>query len=328
VSTKPASRWKRVVFGVGLPLAVSAALIAWVFSQIEDTTQVWNSILGAALLPLILAVPVNLASHFLRALRWRRFIGKPVSSYFAFSSVMIGYAVNGVIPRGGELARVVNMHRMTGLPIAHLLTTLVIERLLDFLSLLTLFGISMLLYGDYVSEKFPVLMGAAFLPLIAVGVGFALLVLLAFFSGSVSAWLRKRVGRNHPALGDRLAEIVAQGAEGLTFFRRPSQIVMVLLETVGIWTLLWVTFLLALISFDLYSAVGTAGSVVTYSITNASVFVPSAGAIGAFHVFGQDSLVLLYQIDPARALAFATALHLIVYYLVPVGGGVTTWLGQ
>jgi glycosyltransferase 2 family protein len=318
----------KTIIGIGIPVTFSVLLMIWVVRDLEDPSRVWESFLGAAFLPLLAVIPLDLASHFLRALRWRRFIGGRVSIYYSFSSLMIGYAINGLVPRGGEIARVVNMNRMTGVPVAQLLATLVAERLLDLLSLLALIGMSVFLEGEYLAGKFPALSQIAPWGLGIVSVGFASLFVLAFAPEFVGNILGRIAGVIHSKLKERVEKLVQQGARGLIFMRSPRQMAMVLVETVAIWGLLWLAFVCALHAFDLFDVVRMKGSVVTFSITSASVLVPSAGAIGAFHKLGQDALVLLYQSDAACTLAFVSVLHLIAYYVVPCGGGVLLWFGQ
>ncbi|MCP4606460.1 MAG: flippase-like domain-containing protein [Proteobacteria bacterium] len=325
---QPRRKWQKTLLSFGFPVVVSVILVIWVIGDIEDPERVWSSIWGAALLPLLAVIPLDLASHFLRALRWRRFIGKHVSIYYSFSSLMIGYAVNGVIPRGGEIVRIVNMNRMTGIPIARLLATLIAERMIDLLTLLALIGLSIMVQGHYITEEFPVLAKTALIGLVVVGIGFIGLALLAFFPVALCGLISKAAGRISLKFSTRAEQFVMQGANGLAFLRSWRQIGAVFLETIGIWVLLWGAFFAGLVSFHLIGDIDLQGSAVTFSITSASVLVPSAGAIGAFHKLGLDSLVVLYQADAARSLAFITVLHLIAYYVVPVGGGILTWIGQ
>ncbi|MCP4678115.1 MAG: flippase-like domain-containing protein [Deltaproteobacteria bacterium] len=300
----------------------------WIIRGIDDPRQVWQSMWEAAMLPLLLVIPLVVASYFLRAVRWCRFIGEPVSRFYAFSSVLIGYAVNGVIPRGGEVVRIVNMNRTTGISIARLLTTLVAERMFDLLALLGLIGLSVMTAGDRVAAEFQALEKIALVGLASVAVGCIALVLLARYPTLLSRISGRVAQKIHPKLGARVEEFTEQGIRGLAFLRSWKQVAAVFVETLGIWFLLWSAFAAALFAYGLFQQVELQGSVVTFSITNAGFLVPSAGAIGAFHKLGLDSLVLLYQTDPAGSLAFVTVLHLLAIYLVPVGGGVLTWIVQ
>jgi uncharacterized protein (TIRG00374 family) len=307
---------------------VSAVLVFWIVARIERPEQVARSIAGASILPLVAIVPVSFLSHWFRATRWRRFLGRPVPRFYAFSSVMIGYAVNDVVPRGGEVARVVNMWRTTGTPAPSLAATLVAERFLDVIILVGFLGFSLVLEGDRISEAFPAVAGAgpSALGLAVVGIGF--LVAMAFAGGRLAELTERIAGKIHRRLGSALGRIVREGAQGLAIVRRPRAAAVALLETGLIWSLYLAAHLLGLAAFHLLDGIGVAGGTVSFSITSCSVLVPSQGAIGAYHKLGQESLHLLYGVDSDSALACVTVLHAILFIGVGGLGGAAVWFLQ
>lgn len=322
------NRGLKKIFGICLPIAVSAVLVFIIVRDIETPELVWEAF-GRASWPLLAAiVPLNLLSHFLRAQRWRRFIGAPVSRYYAFSSTMIGYAVNGVIPRGGEIARVVNMNRTTGVAVARILATLVAERVFDLLVLLLLIGGSLWIEGPVVASRFPWLSAMAPVALAGAFFGFALLVVIAFKGEALTSRIAGFVGRWHPRAANLVAKLMRQASAGLAFVKVPRQVGLVAVETVLIWGLYIATFCLGLAAFGIFEATGLGGGTVAYSITSASALVPSAGQIGTFHKLGVDALTGLYGVTATDALAFVTALHLLLFYFVAGGAGIGLWIGQ
>lgn len=88
---------------------------------------------------------VAIASHALRAERWRMLM-VPSGNYSKFShsfySLMVGYLVNLVIPRGGEVSRCYNLYKLDKTPVQLSFGTVVIERIVDVLCLLVLLIIS------------------------------------------------------------------------------------------------------------------------------------------------------------------------------------------
>jgi hypothetical protein len=273
-------------------------------------------------------VPVNLLSHYLRANRWRRLIGGEVSSFYAFSSVMIGYAVNGLLPRGGEVARLLNMSRATSVPMGTLLATLVAERLVDLGILVLLLGVALLLAGDRVATAFPQIWAGAPVAIAGALIGFAFLGILAWKAKTVAfLWERFLEGR-FPRLAAAGGKFVVQLGDGLSIVRRPGALAAATLETVAMWTLYILAFALGLSAFGLLEQLGLRGAVVSYSITSSSALVPSAGQLGTFHALGRDSLAILYGIDRDRALACITAVHLWLFYAIAGLGGLVLWLGQ
>jgi uncharacterized membrane protein YbhN (UPF0104 family) len=317
--------WKQTLKMLFIFLLTGALVYYILRYQIKDPKEVWSSITHAALLPLIIFIPLSLLSHLVRAWRWRRFIGQPVSLFYSFTSVMIGYAVNDVLPRVGEVARVVNMNRMTRVPIAKLLTTLVAERILDVLALVFLLGISFLLEGDRITEQIPWLSQAGRFAMLFGGLGLFCMIGIAFFSEPICRLAGAAGRRVHTGLGNKTETLVRQGAEGLAFLKRPGQAVWVLLETAGIWGLYLITFMLGLASFGLFEGVGYSGATVSFSVTSMGILVPTVGSIGAYHEAGRLSLTEIFNVDSDRALACITVIHALAFYLVGGVFGILAW---
>src|SRR5690625_7855462 len=85
--------------------------------------------------------PVLVFRHYLRAERWKLFLPDPerkVLRSTLFAGVMLGYLVNYLVPRLGELSRPVYVARKNGLSPGKLIGTIVAERLFDLFVLLLL----------------------------------------------------------------------------------------------------------------------------------------------------------------------------------------------
>jgi hypothetical protein len=238
---------------------------------------------------------------------------------------MIGYAVNDVLPRVGELARAVNMNRITRVPLAQLLASLVAERILDVMALVALLGLSILIDGSRIAERFPDLARAGPIALLLSLAGLSALIVVAFASDFLVRLFGSVARRIDSGLGSRVENLIRQGAAGLAFLKRPSQALPILFETTGIWVLYFGTFLLGLASFGLLDAIGTSGGLVAFAVSTTGVLVPAVGAIGPYHEFGRVALTDLYQVDPDLAFACITVLHAMLFYVVGGLGGVLTW---
>lgn len=112
-----------------------------------------------------LIVPVFLMlvlSHYLRALRWRLLmmpLGHRPSTINTFFAVLIGYLINLGVPRLGEVAKCTLLARYEKLPAEQLIGTIITERIIDALSLLLVFvltlGVQPDLYGQLIDTFFP-----------------------------------------------------------------------------------------------------------------------------------------------------------------------------
>ena len=102
--------------------------------------------------------------------RWK-FIYPQYPFTKSFTSVVIAQAVNSIIPlRGGEILRAALLKKETGIPTIQTLGRIVIERLLDFFTLLCLLIISIVSFNiDVRSNAFTLLMMGSFFIIISIG---------------------------------------------------------------------------------------------------------------------------------------------------------------
>jgi glycosyltransferase 2 family protein len=87
---------------------------------------------------LLLMAGLAFLSHIIRAQRWRMLLaptGNHLKLTHSFYSLMIGYLVNLVIPRGGEVSRCYNLYKLDKIPADVSFGTVVIERIVDVLCL-------------------------------------------------------------------------------------------------------------------------------------------------------------------------------------------------
>jgi uncharacterized protein (TIRG00374 family) len=109
-----------------------------------------------------LAIPVFIIlflSHYVRALRWRLLInslGYKPSMANTFFAVMIGYLVNQAVIRLGEVLKCTVLSRYEKVPAEKLVGTIILERLVDAITLLTTIFITIILnpglYHEFVEK--------------------------------------------------------------------------------------------------------------------------------------------------------------------------------
>jgi uncharacterized protein (TIRG00374 family) len=132
----------------------------------------------------LLSVPVAILSHLIRAIRWKLYIEpikKDVSVFNLFSAVMVGYAVNNFTPRGGEFVRPYILARRERCSKSSVLATIIVERVIDIVFLLLMFGIVFLGSKALILKAFPWLDPKTLTLMIAV-VFIAVLLLLLLLS--------------------------------------------------------------------------------------------------------------------------------------------------
>lgn len=131
-------------------LVISGIFIFLAFRKV-DFHEMWTTLIQANYLWLVPALIFMFVSHWLRAIRWRYFLDhiKPVKTHPLFSALMIGYAANNVFPlRLGEVLRAYAIGRSEGISKSSALATVIVERLIDVLSLLAILAVTVLLISQ------------------------------------------------------------------------------------------------------------------------------------------------------------------------------------
>tara|TARA_B110000285_G_scaffold45226_1_gene50535 strand:- start:2388 stop:3407 length:1020 start_codon:yes stop_codon:yes gene_type:complete len=129
----------KLVFSIGL-----GVYLTWFFfeNMSEKDINVFKSaVLNSNLWYIGFSLVLALLSYFSRAYRWGLTLhplGHKSSFWNQYHSLMIGYLVNMTIPRAGEFSRAIMLKRSDNIPVAASFGTIVMERLVDMLILLTI----------------------------------------------------------------------------------------------------------------------------------------------------------------------------------------------
>ena len=134
----------QLLLGVGV-----SVLCVWLSMKDVHLSEVFAALRGANGFGFVMVMAVTLLGFWLRAVRWRWFIdaGRPLGIPSLFSATMIGFMANNVLPfRLGEFVRPWALARRERLSKTTLLATIVVERAVDMLTLLGIFGVTMVVH--------------------------------------------------------------------------------------------------------------------------------------------------------------------------------------
>lgn len=314
---------------MGVVLLVAAS---WWALRLVDLPRMMHFIVTSDVRLLLLAIPAILASHLARADRWCVLLRPSyphVTIRRAFSAVLVGYAVNTVIPRAGELVRPWVLSRRQHVPLGAAVSSVVVERTMDVLTLLLGIIVVSVVANDRITAAIPSFTFGRVVLLIVVPVaGLAVgVALLAYTTAGV--WLIDRVVRPFRAgMADRLHDMLGAARHGMLALTRPALYARIILDTVAIWMLwivpIWLTY--HAVPFDRSVTFGVADAAILLLIISIGVTIaPTPGALGIYQSFAQGALMVLYGAGQDEALAFAMLSWGLNYALVFVVGAVA-WL--
>lgn len=295
-----------------LSIGVAVAAMAFALWHV-DLVQVGRAMAGANYVYLLPYVALLAVYYALTAFNWALLL-QPVGRFTVRQvapAMMVGFAGNNLLPmRLGELVRAVVFARQHSRPTGAVLASLLLERILDVLTVLVLYVLSLFVLRNVPSA---VATGArlfalALLP-IGAAIGAFLLVPAPFLKlwHVVSVWLPARWRTR----GTRLIEGVLHG---LTALRSPTRLAALAGNSLLKWFCSTASIWLVLQAFHTGASVGVA--MVVLVVTALAIALPNTpgyvGTLQAAFVIGLSP----FGISPDVAFA-ASIFHLVANW-VPV----------
>lgn len=309
-----ASSLRKQLIGIAI-----AGIFLWLAFRGADPAKLWSYIKTAQPFYLGLLCLSALFSHFLRAWRWVLLL-KPLSDrkiglWNSFCAVMYGYAVNVVVPRGGEVARLVSISKTEKLPWVGVLSTMFIDRLLDIALLMLLLGFTLVVFPSAAFADMKWLVPGGVLLSAATMVGLLLLPKMAAIINWLIArpWAKSKLSST--ATG-KIEELAKQFDSGCQSLKNPVTYPAIAALSLAIWCFYWLNFYLVVFAFGLNNQVSAAQCLVVFTIGSVGVLVPTPGNVGSFHFLVSQGLTLVAGIDRDQALAFASLLHAMCFVVI------------
>ncbi len=314
----------------GLRAAISSILVVvstWYAFKGVDFTALVSALRDVKYSWVLASVPVILFSHWLRALRWRTMLEpvlKAKSLNNLFSAVMIGYAANNILPKGGEILRPMIFSRREGVPFSSVMATIFIERLIfDMVPVVFFIAAAFAFQSKEIAIAYPELglsfLGSLVLLIICAG---TVMVLLSAFPHWSEKILRHTVRHFSEKLYEKLHEILVRFSKGFTILTTPSQYLRISIESLLIWLMyimpMWMLFYA--FPFGEVKSPGFEDAVLIFVIGLIAQFAPVPGGIGVYHTLVTTAMIRLYGLSQAQALAYATVSHGINYIITFVVG--------
>jgi uncharacterized protein (TIRG00374 family) len=303
-----------------LVLVLTIGLLAF-FLRGVNLGEVWEKTRGADARLLAAAVCVTLMTYVLRAFRWQYLLAPigPTRFATAFQTTVIGFAASFLLPaRPGEVLRPYLLARRENLPPTACFATVILERLLDLVTVLLLFGVFVLLVDPSSLAADPATYARVKAGgLLAAGgsvAGFLVFYFLAGHPERLGAWAL-RIERVLPARLARLvAGLVESFAQGLAVMRQPAHLLGSLALSFPLWLSIalgiWVT------SRAFHMTFGYLGSFLVMTLLVVGVAVPTPGQVGGFHTAYKIAVTTFLGAPETTAVGAALVLHAISF--VPV----------
>jgi len=306
----------RLFIGVAISMVSLALALRGVhFGEVADA-------LGQANYPLLLLAAATLPfTLWARTLRWKLLFYPMTHLRLSklFSVLNIGYLISNAFPfRLGDVARAYLIGELEGVSKARALSTIVVERLLDTLTvvLFLVLLLPLLEVPEWIMR-----------PGIAAGVGFLGLGVFLYalsYQQERAVSLFGALSRFLPgAWQERLSGGFGSLVGGFEIVRQRPVALPILSWSVFIWGSTALLNYLVMLAFDL--RLPFTAAVLLLCVTTLGMVVPSSpGYVGVFHYLSVLSLSF-FSVDQALALSYALVLHALIYITLVLAGVVSLW---
>lgn len=281
----------------------------------------WSQFMDALMLCrweyVILSMALGTAVFFIRGIRWKMLLepfDPSTSAVTTFNAYNICMAVNLVLPRAGEVARLgyVVKHSAVGpdgkrlLSFEKALGTLLTERVWDALVTVgmaaALMAINWADFGPYLQE----MLGGT-----SLGKGLVWLLIGLVLAGGIFiflSWKQREKGGTWGKIWNFLSGI----GRGLMSFRQMKHSWLFFLYTGIIWTLYWlmsVSIVWALQDVAEFTSLGLGDAFFLMVAGSISSVVPVPGGFGAYHGVVAGALHSIWQMPLSTGMVYATLNH-------------------
>ena len=298
---------------------VLAGLFGWLALRDLDRGALASALAAPDLRWLVLAPCLLAAGYACRVARWRMMLAtaRPGIGMGRCAVPLLGsIALNNLLPlRMGDVLRCVGFSRWLALDAGTITATVLVERLLDLLTVLLALGLALLI----LAPGLPLVgtMGGA---LVALGAA-ALVLLLA--PGLLRPLVRLTEGVLHrlsPRAGAAFSRFATPLMATLATLARGRRMAALILWSAAVWAFEGATYWAVAMALPAVT-VPVAGWLAMPAGTLATLLPSTPGHIGTFDYFAIKAAEGLGN-PPAAAAAFGVLVHAVLYLCTTLAGGV------
>ena len=284
------------------PLLLGAFILYIIYDDF-NFSQIWTSLKEMNMFWFSVTTFFIILSHVIRGLRWKlalKPLGLNPESSVSINSIFVSYAANLVVPRFGEVSRCVILEQYNRIPFAQSLGTLVTERLIDTLVVVTMTTIAVALQWNVFME-FINKVGIA-TPGDNIG-GWIIIILSATaIAAMLYIFLRKM------SIWKKIRSFISRFSDGLLSITKMKNGWLFILETLAIWFCYFMQFYLCFFYFPFTENLSFLAGLLLFVAGSIAVVVPTPNGAGPWH-FAVISIMTLYGVSETDASIFAFIVH-------------------
>ena len=304
------------------PLLLGGLILYWMyrdfdFHSIEDVLfhkMDWTWML--------LSFPFGILAQMFRGWRWKQTLaplGEKPRTSTSVHAVFLSYAASLIIPRIGEFTRCGVLKKYDKTSFSKALGTVVTERAIDTLLMLTVTGVT-LVFQMGIFDTFFVRTGTSMDSILG---RFSTTGYLVTAVCAISVLLLMHVMLRRLSIYNKVKATLEGIKEGIISLKDVNNIPLFCFYTLGIWVSYFLHYYLTFFCFDFTSNLGLGCALVTFVVGSIAVIVPTPNGAGPWH-FAVKTMLILYGVSDTNALYFVLIVHTIQTMLV-IALGIYAW---
>jgi hypothetical protein len=294
-----------------------AAIIAYLLYQFRTVGFDWSLFVSSLwnIQPgwLLASIAATLLTYVARAFRWQILLNplKSIPIGPLISTNVLGFSAIYLFGRPGELVRPLWLTRREQVPLTSSVATIIVERFLDTLMLIVLFGLALLLVRlPSAAEHTLTLMKNTALVMVASSI--AALIFLFFFRSNID-----RIVRRIPFA--KVGALLRSFSEGLSFLDRGHSFGLALAHSGVVWLVIVLQFWFMLLGMNFNFSVWAAILVMVGAAIGSIAQVPGVG--GGFQAGYVFCMTTFFIVPPERAIATSLIAWISSYVPTVLAGG-------
>ncbi|KAB2816172.1 flippase-like domain-containing protein [Phaeocystidibacter marisrubri] len=286
---------------------IAAALLGLAFKNV-DPQELWTDLKQAHYGYVLASMIIGYAAIVSRGLRWKLLLeplGYHPKSWNSIHSVSTLYFVNLALPRAGELARCTSLNQVEDIPVNKLFGTVLLERTIDMVFLILVFGGAVVVNFDYIEQLFNITAsgsgeegGSSYILYILLGlVAAAVLLFFAFRERIQASPLFVKVRDFYEGLKEGFKAVFKMKRQAAFWF-----------HSVFIWLCYFFMVYICFFAIDETAHLTIADGLFIMVAASLGIVIPVPGGIGAYHYLVMSAMVVL-GFTSEVGLTFATIVH-------------------
>ena len=277
-----------------------------------DPKELVENLLAANWWYVLLSMGIGFAAFVSRGYRWGlllRPMGYELKDWSAVHAISMGYLANAAVPRAGEIIRCTSLSKAEKIPLEKLVGTVVAERIVDMLLLLTCIGLSITLnwsrFQTFYNEA--IMGGDVPSPEDSTGISPKWIVLMILVLLALTAWVFKERIKRLPFF-EKIISLLLGFKEGILSLAKTPHRWAFVAHSLFIWTCYYLMVHVVIYALPETLHLNPIDSLFVMVVAGLGMLVPSPGGIGSYHYAVMIGMGIL-GVKAEAGMAFATLVH-------------------